>query len=928
MKRPADDRRPQGIRKYESGAARAEHSKNWRARDDFDTVKTMRMFARIPWLLLALLLVGVALCLRPVSDTDILWHLRAGQWMLAHGDVIRTDVFSATRWGCTWISVPWLHEVVLAWLHHTCGWLGPTLWQMAFVLVIAVQTSFLVCLFHRRSAGRWDWRWPHLSVSAVLAVLLTLRLLQMRINHRPEMNTYLLIGTFLIILSVAARSTRAARLLWLLPLLQIWWASTHGVFILGPLLIGAYAAAAWLTWGVGDGTPGGRRAVGAGRFLFGALQLTLAFLLTALACFVTPYGGAGACYPLHLFQVLNDPLYRDTIMEARPVSLSMAAAGSGSLGYALLACGVLAGLGLLGRLLDGWTGAEFRVQGSGVLTRSLTTDHRSLITSLAGLWQVATQELGLGYLVCCAALAYLSLTAIRNVPLLALAVAPLVANGIEYIADGLAAVAGGVWARVTRKPAPAGAVAGVACLHSRAGRIVARVAVLLVLILFYRAIVSERFYASLGWRTRCAVGFSDHEHPLAACRFLAKHLDVLGAQVVCGDTRSANTLLWRFGPRWLTYFDGRHAEIYDPPIFRAATATRTDAQAFAREARIYGIGLVCFALVDQPERAHPLARALFADSNTWGLVYLDDSAAVFVSRAHAPPAWVDRLALPQPPTNAVEQRTVFKTWLAVQGRAGIEELDDPANEALTTNAWARGLVCVAQLGGMWAPTRHLQPLRYCRLAALLDGLGWRAVADDLYAPALRWPDAAPAVLPRALNHAIAMHRAAADDPALRGSMLAQLRTRVPMLQRVAPSTISAYGLAYLAAAEGRPAEAAARAERLLDETHDIQVYDVLIAAELALGDAAPAASRETHWRRALRACRDRLAVQADDAYAWQVYARLSDLALRLREPLVAQANARLALADTNTPPAVAAQLRSRCMQPAATSAASALEIGH
>jgi len=59
-----------------------------------------------------------------------------------------------------------------------------------------------------------------------------------------------------------------------------------------------------------------------------------------------------------------------------------------------------------------------------------------------------------------------------------------------------------------------------------------------------------------------------------------------------------------------------------------------------------------------------------------------------------------------------------------------------------------------------------------------------------------------------------------------------------------------------------------------------------------------------------------------------VYARLSDLALRLREPLVAQANARLALADTNTPPAVAAQLRSRCMQPAATSAASALEIGH
>ena len=42
----------------------------------------------------------------------------------------------------------------------------------------------------------------------------------------------------------------------------------------------------------------------------------------------------------------------------------------------------------------------------------------------------------LGYLFSCAVLAYLSLSAIRNVPLLPLVVAPLVASGIEYAADG------------------------------------------------------------------------------------------------------------------------------------------------------------------------------------------------------------------------------------------------------------------------------------------------------------------------------------------------------------------------------------------------------------------------------------------------------------------------------------------------------------
>lgn len=900
----------------------------------------MRFLARIPWLLLALVLLGAALCLRPVSDTDILWHLRAGQWMLAHGDVMRTDVFSATRWGCAWISIPWLHEVLLARLYHAWGWLGPTLWQMAFVLAIVIQTAFLVWLLRRAAVARWDWRWPHLPVPATLAVLLTLRLLQMRINHRPEMNTYLLVGTFLIILSLARRSIRGARLLWLLPLLQIWWANTHGVFILGPLLVAAYAAAAWLLWLAGDGTPGGRHTVGAARSLFGALQLTLAFLLTALACFITPYGAAGACYPFHLFQVLNDPLYRDTIMEARPISLAMATAGSGSLGYALLACWVLAGLGLLGRLLEGGQCSVFSGQcsvashapgepgadsddtkieppidapprGTG-RKQLLNTEHRTLNTLLSGIWHVASQELGLGYLVCCAALGYLSLTAIRNVPLLALAVAPLVASGIEYVADGLAAIGGRAWARLARKSASAGAAAGVAALHAHASRLVARCAMLLVLILCYRAIVSERFYAALGWRTRCAIGFSEHEHPLAACRFLARHLNVLGPQVVSGDTRSANTLLWRFGPRWLTYFDGRHAEIYDPPIFRAATATRYDPQAFACEARTYGIGLVCFSLVDQPERPHPLAQYLYEPSNHWNLVYLDDSAAVFVSRAHAPASWIDRFALPQPPTNALEQRAVFKTWLVAQGRTSLEDLDDPANEALTTNVWARGLVRAAQLGGLWAPTRHLKPLRYCRMAAFLDGLGWRVVADDLYGTALCYEDAWPAVLPRALNHAIALHRAAMDDPELQASMLAQVCGRTVMLQRVEPEAlVTAYGLAYLAAAEGRPAEAASRAECLLEETHDVQVYDVLIAAELALGDGAPPSAREGHWRRAVQACRDRLAVQADDAGAWRVYARLSDLALRLKEPLVAQANARLALADTNTPPAAAVQLRER-----------------
>jgi hypothetical protein len=696
---------------------------------------------------------------------------------------------------------------------------------MAMLAAVIVQTALLVWLY-RRTNSRWNWRGPQLSATAVLAVLLMLRLIQMRINCRPEWFTYFFIGTDLVLLTLATRRrSDATTPLWpllLLPLVQIVWANTHGAFIIGPVVIATFAIAAWLQVIVAPRPPQ------AGLL---AKRLTLATLLASLACLVNPYGVAGALYPLHLFRVLTDPLYSQVISEGRPVQL-ITAPESGGLGWSLLACWILAALGLLGRMLEG-------AQKGKSEKPTIFFGKVALSPALAGMWQTAANEIGLGFLGVCVMLGYLSLSAIRNVPLLVLVVAPLVANGLEYSADGFAGVIGAAWARLRKRVN--GAADAVNILHSKTARMVLQIALALMLAWVYREIISERFYASLGWRTRVAVGFSSHEHPLAGIRFLGRNSDAFPANLtVYGDTRSANCLLLRFGPAWKTYFDGRHAEIYDPATFRRAVNSRIETNLFLSESQKYRIGVVCFALADLKEDRSPLAEFLYARTNNWRLVYLDDCAVVFAASNTTDAKFLEHYQLLLPPDDAAAQRAAFATWLKAQGRASLAALDDPDNVELSRSAAARALVCTMQLNGLLAPKPQTSALRLCRLAAFLDHLGWRVVADDLFETAVAEDaDVKSLTLTRAIKHAIAVRDGATNNTpeniVLRAEMLNRVRARCAAWQALAPKNgVAEFGGAYLKFADGQFAEAAATLTSMHKRYNDAAISNLLTSAQNAL----------------------------------------------------------------------------------------------
>ena len=89
-------------------------------------------------------------------------------------------------------------------------------------------------------------------------------------------------------------------------------------------------------------------------------------------------------------------------------------------------------------------------------------------------------------------------------------------------------------------------------------------------------------------------------------------------------------------------------------------------------------------------------------------------------------------------------------------------------------------------------------------------------------------------------------------------------------------------------------------QALLARGADVALFDLFIPSEMSLADDTGNLITRTRLRQdAVRACRERLLLSSSDAHAWQVYAWLADLARRLGEPLVADANERLATNGTS-----------------------------
>jgi hypothetical protein len=93
-----------------------------------------------------------------LTDPGTFWHIRTGEWMIDHLQILRTDPFSQSE--SNWVPTQWLAEILMAYSYRIGGF--ATL-KILSSLIIATWISIL--------ARRWFLAGMHPAIVWLLASL-------------------------------------------------------------------------------------------------------------------------------------------------------------------------------------------------------------------------------------------------------------------------------------------------------------------------------------------------------------------------------------------------------------------------------------------------------------------------------------------------------------------------------------------------------------------------------------------------------------------------------------------------------------------------------------------------------------------------------------------------------------------------------------
>ncbi|MGE5112112.1 MAG: hypothetical protein ACM3JB_14715 [Acidobacteriaceae bacterium] len=165
--------------------------------------------------------------LTTVTDSDLGWHLRSGEWILQHHSLPRTDPFSATGAGTPWVAYSWTFSVLIYEIAKNFDLLGIA----AYTLFAWMAITFA---FFRLVRSRGATFWPAIGLTAVAGSIL-----RRVVAPRPGTITILLFVVLLQIL-LQERENGYTRRIWIAPFIIWIWANVHVQFVYGLFLIGLF----------------------------------------------------------------------------------------------------------------------------------------------------------------------------------------------------------------------------------------------------------------------------------------------------------------------------------------------------------------------------------------------------------------------------------------------------------------------------------------------------------------------------------------------------------------------------------------------------------------------------------------------------------------------------------------------------------------
>src|ERR1019366_1452564 len=231
-----------------------------------------------------------------LGDCDTGWHIRTGEWIIAHGWVPFYDVFSFTKPGAPWFAWEWLSDVLFAKLNALGGLQVVVLFSILLVSTIFAALFLLV----RRKSN------PFVAFVVTMVAAASSSVHWMA---RPHLFTLL----FLVIFYAALELVREGRtrllgvpILAALPVISILWTNLHAGFFVGALMILAYGGGEFLRLAFSANAADRRPAWLQARRYF----------LSGFACKAArPVNPHTYHLHVHMAKYLNDPYNSQHIME-------------------------------------------------------------------------------------------------------------------------------------------------------------------------------------------------------------------------------------------------------------------------------------------------------------------------------------------------------------------------------------------------------------------------------------------------------------------------------------------------------------------------------------------------------------------------------------------------------------------------------------
>lgn len=224
-------------------------------------IKEERLYPLVVLILIWIMAVRVPL------DTDMWWHLRAGEETVAQHAVYQVDTFSSTRSGSEWINHSWLSQVLMYAIFRAGNFTGLSVW-VAACAVISMGLVYLQMKGH-----------PLLRGAVLLLAAVTSSVVW---SPRPQIMSLVFLSLVTWLVSRYRGKQNWRILIWLLPIFTVW-GNLHGGYVIGLIYLGTVL--------VGDFLDRVIKAASGEQILSQSLWILAGFtILSGLAVLINPFG--------------------------------------------------------------------------------------------------------------------------------------------------------------------------------------------------------------------------------------------------------------------------------------------------------------------------------------------------------------------------------------------------------------------------------------------------------------------------------------------------------------------------------------------------------------------------------------------------------------------------------------------------------------